>query len=55
MRKLLIVLSVLTFLASGCASQQSSRGNANCGSKQQKKAKYHKMKQGKSPGGGMLN
>jgi hypothetical protein len=55
MRKLFTLLLLVIFFG-GCATQQhSAKGNANCGSKQQKKAKYNSMKQGRSPGGGMLN
>ena len=55
MKKLLIFMIPSLMLWGSCASQQSSRGNANCGSKQQKKAKYNSMKRGTSPGGGMLH
>lgn len=50
MKKIVFLLSALVILG-GCASKK----NQNCGTKQQKKAKYHKMKSGKAPGGGMLN
>jgi uncharacterized lipoprotein YajG len=54
--KKLMTLCLATLLIMGCATQQhSSKGNANCGSKQQKKAKYNSMKRGTSPGGGMLH
>jgi Spy/CpxP family protein refolding chaperone len=55
MKRVLAIVGIATLLLSSCATQQSARGNANCGSKQQKKAKYKSMKSGKSPGGGMLH
>ena len=54
MRKILTLLLLVIFFG-GCATQQSAKGSHACGSKQQKKAKYNSMKQGRSPGGGMLN
>jgi hypothetical protein len=54
MKKFILGLSILGLLTS-CATQQSAKGAHNCGSKQQKKAKYKSMKAGKSPGGGMLH
>jgi uncharacterized lipoprotein YajG len=51
MKKLILMLSVVSLLIGGCATQQQT----NCGTKAQKKAKHKSMKSGKSPGGGMLS
>jgi hypothetical protein len=52
MKRILALVSVMAILLGSCASQKSAQ---NCGTKQQKKAKYKSMKSGKSPGGGMLH
>jgi uncharacterized protein YceK len=52
MKRVITLVSIVAILLGGCASQKSAQ---NCGTKQQKKAKYHKMKSGKAPGGGMLH
>ena len=52
-RVMAILLGAL--LITGCATQSHQSKGANCGTKQQKKAKYNSMKRGTSPGGGMLN
>ena len=56
MKKLITLLTIVSFLFAGCVSQSHTQSKgANCGTKKQKKAKYNSMKRGTSPGGGMLN
>ena len=51
MKRLILLISLVSIVLTGCATQS----NTHCGTKQQKKAKHNSMKRGTSPGGGMLN